>query len=182
MTSPSHPEPHGAGSHSSGDDAETTRLPTASGTDIAGAAQPDEHRAAAAAVLDQPLDEGDLASRVHRPGMARSTRILLALLLAVLLVALGTWIGRATARRTGPGSMPDVIGTVESVGGPGNGQITVRGADGTATVFTTTAGTKVAVPATGGLGGVRVGQRVTVSSERNRLGGSDASIVEVPAG
>jgi hypothetical protein len=181
VTSRPHSGPEGPGGD---DDTATTAIPTAGGTDIAGAAQPaDDRRAATAAVLDEPLDDGDLTSRVYRPGLARSTRILLALVVAVGLIALGAWIGRATSKPTGPGSMPDVVGTVESVGGGAEGaQLTVRAADGTLTVFTTTAGTKVATTRPNGLGGVRNGQQVTVSSERNRLGGTDATVVQLPAG
>ncbi|MCD2191963.1 hypothetical protein LQ327_00980 [Actinomycetospora endophytica] len=184
MNTPPHPGHEGAGNRPYDDEADTDGLPAATSGEPAGSARApvrvsDERRADAVATLDEPLDSGDLVARVHRPGLARSTRLLLTVLAVVALLALGTWIGRATVRRTGPGSMPDVVGTVESATGGANGQITVRAPDGTMTVFITTSGTKVAVASPGGIGGVEPGQNVTVSSQQDRLGGTEATLVQL---
>ncbi|MDD7967406.1 hypothetical protein [Actinomycetospora lemnae] len=138
----------------------------------------------AATVLDRPVDDIDLATRLRRPGLARSTRILLLVLGAVACVALGTLIGRVTAPDTGPGSVPDLLGVVESVQPTGGGFpiITVRAGDGTLTPLRTTAGTSVAVPRPDGPAGLRVGQQVTVHAERGADGAVTAVRVDVPAG
>jgi hypothetical protein len=144
----------------------------------------EDRRAAAVAILDEPLDDTDLSERIRRPGLARSTRILLAVLAAVVLLALGALIGRLTAPDTGPGSLPDVLGIVESVSSDTGGfpQITVRTGDGGLTVLQTTSGTRVAVPRPEGLGALRVGQQVTVSGERNGVGTLTATRVDLPLG
>ncbi|GLZ48653.1 hypothetical protein Acsp06_48380 [Actinomycetospora sp. NBRC 106375] len=138
----------------------------------------------AAEVLDRPVDDMDLATRLRRPGLARSTRILLLVLGAVACLAIGTFIGRATAPDTGPGSVPDVLGVVESVQPTGGGFpiVTVRAGDGTQSVLRTTAGTDVAVPRPGGPAGLRPGQQVTVHAERGADGAVTAVRVDVPAG
>lgn len=143
-----------------------------------------QRRSDAVAILDEPIDDSELADRIRRPGLARSTRILLLVLAAVVLVALGTLIGRLTAPATGPGSLPDVLGVVESVGADSGGfpEITLRTADGGLTVLQTTPGTRVAVPRPDGLGAVRVGQQVTISGERNATGTLTATRVDVPPG
>jgi hypothetical protein len=143
---------------------------------------PDQERAAA--VLDQPVDDRDLATRLRRPGLARSTRVLLRLLGAVVCLALGAFVGRATAPDTGPGSVPDLLGVVESVQPTGGGYpiITVRSGDGTLTPLRTTAGTSVAVPRLDGPAGLRAGQQVTVHAERGVDGAITAVRVDVPAG
>ncbi len=158
-----------------------TPPPSGENEDLRSTAQ---RRSDAVAILDEPLDDTDLAERIRRPGLARSTRILLAVLAAVLLIALGALIGRVTAPATGPGSLPDVLGVVESVGSDTGGfpQITLRTADGGLTVLQTTPGTRVAVPRTEGLGAVRVGQQVTISGERNATGTLTATRVDVPGG
>jgi hypothetical protein len=157
--------------------------PPPSGRDE-GLRSPEERRAAAVAILDEPIDDSELADRIRRPGLARSTRILLAVLAAVVLLALGALIGRVTAPDTGPGSLPDVLGIVESVSSDTGGfpQITVRTGDGGLTVLQTTSGTRVAVPRPEGLGALRVGQQVTVSGERNGVGTLTATRVDLPLG
>lgn len=154
---------------------ETDRLPTS------GAAEPGRtspERAQAIAVLDEPLDDKDLGEQIRRPGMSRSTKLLLGLLAAVVLVAIGTFVGRATAPDTGPGSSPDVVGTVESVGGGGS-QLTVRVTDGSLVVLSATPATSVGVPRPAGVGGLRPGERVTVGAEVNKVGSLDATSVLV---
>ncbi|MHC1558670.1 hypothetical protein ACR9E3_06920 [Actinomycetospora sp. C-140] len=138
----------------------------------------------AAEVLDRPVDDMDLATRLRRPGIARSTRILLLVLGAVACLAIGTFIGRATAPDTGPGSVPDILGVVESVQPTGGGYpiVTVRAGDGTQSVLRTTAGTSVAVPRPDGPAGLRAGQQVTVHAERGADGAVTAVRVDVPAG
>ena len=137
----------------------------------------------AASVLDRPVDDVDLATRLTRPGLARSTRILLLVLGAVVCLALGAFLGRATAPDTGPDSVPDLLGVVESVQPTGGGYpiVTVRSGDGTLTPLRTTAGTGVAVPRPDGPGGLRVGQEVTVHAERGADGAITAVRVDVPA-
>jgi hypothetical protein len=136
----------------------------------------------AAAVLDQPVDDRDLATRLRRPGLARSTRVLLLVLGAVVCLALGAFVGRATAPDTGPGSVPDLLGVVESVQPTGGGYpiVTVRSGDGTLTPLRTTAGTSVAVPRPDGPAGLRPGQQVTVHAERGADGAITAVRVDVP--
>lgn len=143
-----------------------------------------QRRSDAIATLDEPLDDTDLSERIRRPGLARSTRILLGLLAAVVLLALGALIGRLTAPDTGPGSLPDVLGVVESVSSDTGGfpQITVRTGDGNLTVLQTTSGTRVAVPRPEGLAALRVGQQVTVTGERNGVGTLTATRVDLPLG
>ncbi|HWN29408.1 MAG TPA: hypothetical protein VNP37_20750 [Actinomycetospora sp.] len=143
---------------------------------------PDQERAAA--VLDQPVDDRDLATRLRRPGLARSTRVLLLVLGAVVCLALGALVGRATAPDTGPGSVPDLLGVVESVEPTGGGYpiVTIRSGDGTLTPLRTTAGTSVAVPRPDGPAGLRAGQQVTVHAERGADGAITAVRVDVPAG
>jgi hypothetical protein len=138
----------------------------------------------AATVLDEPVDDVDLATRLRRPGLARSTRILLLVLGAIVCIALGALIGRATAPDTGPGSVPDLLGVVESVQPTGGGYpiVTIRSGDGTQTALRTTAGTSVAVPRPDGPAGLRVGQQVTVHAERGTDGAITAVRVDVPAG
>lgn len=144
----------------------------------------DAARRDAASVLDRPVDDVDLATRLQRPGLARSTRILLLVLGAVVCLALGALLGRATAPDTGPGSVPDLLGVVESVQPTGGGYpiVTVRSGDGTLTPLRTTAGTGVAVPRPDGPAGLRVGQQVTVHAERGADGAITAVRVDVPAG
>jgi hypothetical protein len=141
---------------------------------------PDQERAAA--VLDQPVDDRDLATRLRRPGLARSTRVLLLVLGAVVCLALGAFVGRATAPDTGPGSVPDLLGVVESVQPTGGGYpiVTIRSGDGTLTPLRTTAGTSVAVPRPDGPAGLRAGQQVTVHAERGADGAVTAVRVDVP--
>ena len=138
----------------------------------------------AASVLDRPIDDQDLVTRLSRPGLARSTRILLLVLGAVACLAVGAFIGRATAPDTGPGSVPDILGVVESVAPTGGGFpiVTVREGDGTQSVLRTTAGTSVAVPRLDGPAGLRPGQQVTVHAERGADGAVTAVRVDVPAG
>jgi hypothetical protein len=137
-----------------------------------------------ASVLDRPVDDVDLATRLRRPGLARSTRILLLVLGGVVCVAIGLFVGRATAPDTGPGSVPDILGVVESVQPTGGGFpiVTVRAGDGSQTALRTTAGTDVAVPRPDGPAGLRVGQQVTVHAERGADGAVTAVRVDVPAG
>lgn len=138
----------------------------------------------AATVLDEPVDNVDLATRLRRPGLARSTRILLLVLGAIVCLALGALLGRATAPDTGPGSVPDMLGVIESVQPTGGGFpiVTIRSGDGTQTALRTTAGTSVAVPRPDGPAGLRVGQQVTVRAERGTDGAITAVRVDVPAG
>ena len=187
MTTPPHPGHEGVGNGppDDADTADTAGLPTAAGVEPSSSSRVprpifDDRRTNAVTTLDEPLDAEDLVARVHRPGLARSTRLLLTVLAAVALLALGSWIGRATAHPTGPGSMPDVVGTVESVTG-GVGQVTVRAPDGTMTVFITTSGTKVAVASPGGIRAVHPGQYVTVSSQQDRLGSTEATLIQLPS-
>lgn len=160
-----------------GDDTtpETERLPTSGASE---SSRTSAERAQAIAVLDEPLDDKDLGEQIRRPGMSRSTKLLLGLLAAVVLVAIGTFVGRATAPDTGPGSSPDVVGTVESVGAGGS-QLTVRAADGSLVVLAATPGTAVGVSRPGGVPGLRPGERVTVGAEVNKVGSLDATNVLV---
>ncbi|MEJ2885905.1 hypothetical protein [Actinomycetospora aeridis] len=161
--------------------AEQERQDTRAETDDDEARTQQDH---AAEVLDRPVDNVDLATRLRRPGLARSTRILLLVLGGIVCVALGALIGRATAPDTGPGSVPDLLGVVESVQPTGGGFpiVTVRGGDGTQTALRTTAGTSVAVPRPDGPAGLRIGQQVTVHAERGADGAITAVRVDVPAG
>lgn len=133
-------------------------------------------------VLDRPVDDVPLRERLSRPGMARSTKILLLVLGAVVFLALGLFVGRATAPATGPGSVAPVLGTVESVDLTPSGfpVVTVRAADGTLTPLQTTPGTIVATPATTGVAGVRTGQQVTITGERDQRGQIIATRVDLP--
>lgn len=162
-------------------DAETAALPTGSAA-AASDHVPADRRAEAVAVLDRPIDDSDLHSRIRRPGLARSTRLLLLLLGAVVVFGLGTLVGRFTAPDTGPGSVPGLVGTVESVapGASGTGQLTVRDAEGELTVLQTSSGTVVAVPRPTGLTGLRPGEQVTVTAERDPSGVISATRVDVP--
>lgn len=189
-----HREPRGAGEP---DAAVTERFavpaarrsdpPPGPRQDAAGGAprqEPDTSQDRAAAVLDRPVDDVDLATRLRRPGLARSTRILLLVLGAVVCLAVGALVGRATAPDTGPGSVPDLLGVVESVQPTGGGFpiVTVRSGDGTQTALRTTAGTSVAVPRPDGPAGLVVGQQVTVHAERGADGAITAVRVDIPAG
>ncbi|MDL5157668.1 hypothetical protein [Actinomycetospora termitidis] len=133
-------------------------------------------------VLDRPVDEVPLRDRLSRPGMARSTRILLLVLGAIVFLAIGLFIGRATAPATGPGSVPPVLGVVESVDITPSGfpVLTVRAADGTLTPLQTTPGTIVAVPEATGVARVRQGQQVTITGERDQRGQIIATRVDLP--
>lgn len=134
-----------------------------------------------ASVIDRPVDDVDLATRLRRPGLARSTRVLLLVLGAVVCLGVGALVGRATAPDTGPGSVPDLLGVVESVAPSGGFPVlTVRSGDGTLTPLRTTAGTVVAVPRPGGPAGLRPGQQVTVRAERGTDGAVTAVRVDVP--
>jgi hypothetical protein len=136
-----------------------------------------------AEVLDQPMDDTDVRERLNRPGMARSTRILLLVLGAVVFLALGLLIGRYTAPATGPGSVPPTLGVIEAVDTPPGGSpvVTVRSADGTLTALQTTPGTVVATPSAAGNGALRVGSQVTVTGERDQRGETIATRVDLPA-
>lgn len=133
-------------------------------------------------VLDRPMDDTTVAQRLNRPGMARSTRILLLALGAVVFLGVGLLIGRATAPDTGPGSVPATIGVIESVDTPPGGSpvVTVRSADGTMTALQTTPGTVVATPSAGGNAALRVGSQVTVTGERDQRGQTVATRVDLP--
>jgi hypothetical protein len=158
-----------------GEAPDTERLPTSG---VAESSRTSAERAQAIAVLDEPLDDKDLGEQIRRPGMSRSTKLLLGLLAAVVLVAVGLFVGRATAPDTGPGSSPDVVGTVESVGAGGN-PLTVRVADGSLAVLSTTPGTSVGTARSGGVAALQPGQRVTVGAEVNKVGSLDATNVLV---
>jgi hypothetical protein len=136
-----------------------------------------------AEILDRPMDDTTVAERLNRPGMARSTRILLLVLGAVVFLGLGLIVGRATAPATGPGSVPNAVGTVEAVDTPPGGSpvVTVRAADGTLTALQTTPGTIVATPAAGGNAALRVGSQVTVTAQRDQRGETIATRVDLPA-
>lgn len=136
-----------------------------------------------AEVLDQPMDDTDVRERLNRPGMARSTRILLLVLGAVVFLGAGLLIGRYTAPPTGPGSVPPTLGVIEAVDTPPGGSpvVTVRGADGTLTALQTTPGTVVATPSAVGNGALRVGESVTVTGERDQRGETIATRVDLPA-
>jgi hypothetical protein len=136
-----------------------------------------------AEVLDQPMDDSDVRDRLNRPGMARSTRILLLVLGAIVFLGAGLLIGRATAPPTGPGSVPPTLGVIEAVDTPPGGSpvVTVRGADGSLTALQTTPGTVVATPAAAGNGALRVGESVTVTGERDQRGETVATRVDLPA-
>jgi len=136
-----------------------------------------------AEVLDRPMDDSDVRERLNRPGMARSTRILLLVLGAVVFLGAGLLIGRYTAPPTGPGSVPPTLGVIEAVDTPPGGSpvVTVRGADGTLTALQTTPGTVVATPSAAGNGALRVGESVTVTGERDQRGETIATRVDLPA-
>ena len=137
-----------------------------------------------AEVLDQPMDDSDVRERLNRPGMARSTRILLLVLGAVVFLGAGLLIGRYTAPATGPGSVPPTLGVIEAVDTPPGGSpvVTVRAADGTLTALQTTPGTVVATPSAAGNGALRVGEsQVTVTGERDQRGETIATRVDLPA-
>jgi hypothetical protein len=136
-----------------------------------------------AEVLDRPMDDTDVRERLNRPGMARSTRILLLVLGAVVFLGAGLLIGRWTAPPTGPGSVPPTLGVIEAVDTPPGGSpvVTVRGADGNLTALQTTPGTVVATPAAAGNGALRVGEQVTVTGERDQRGETIATRVDLPA-
>ena len=136
-----------------------------------------------AEVLDQPMDDSDVRERLSRPGMARSTRILLLVLGAIVFLGAGLLIGRYTAPATGPGSVPPTLGVIEAVDTPPGGSpvVTVRGADGSLTALQTTPGTVVATPAAAGNGALRVGESVTVTGERDQRGETIATRVDLPA-
>jgi hypothetical protein len=134
--------------------------------------------------LARPIDDTSLRERLRRPGMARSTRVLLLLVAAVALFGLGALVGRVTAPETGPGSAAPAVGVLEGVdAGSGTGGypiITVRAADGTTTTLRTSAGTVVAVPRPAGPASLTTGQQVTVTAERGTDGALTATRVDVP--
>lgn len=131
--------------------------------------------------LAQPLDDVPLRERLARPGVARSTRWLLGIAAAVVLVGLGALVGRASAPATGPGSEPAAVGVVDGVvSTPAGPVITVRAADGTVTTLRTSPRTIVGVPQPGGPGGVGVGQQVTITTERGADGLLGATRIDVP--
>ncbi len=131
--------------------------------------------------LAQPLDDVPLRERLARPGVARSTRWLLGIAAAVVLVGLGALVGRASAPATGPGSEPATVGVVDGVvSTPAGPVITVRAADGTVTTLRTSPRTVVGVPQPGGPGGVGVGQQVTITTERGADGLLGATRIDVP--
>jgi hypothetical protein len=136
-----------------------------------------------AEILDRPMDDTDVRDRLNRAGMARSTRILLLVLGAVVFLAAGLFIGRATAPATGPGSEPPTIGVIQSVDTPPGGSpvITVRAADGTQTARQTTPGTIVATPTANGNAALVVGTQVTITGERDQRGQTIATRVDLPA-
>ncbi len=136
-----------------------------------------------AEILDRPMDDTDVRDRLNRPGMARSTRILLLVLGAVVLFGGGLLIGRFTAPPTGPGSVPPTLGVIEAVDTPPGGSpvVTVRSADGTLTALQTTPGTVVATPTANGNAALRVGEQVTVTGERDQRGETIATRVDLPA-
>ena len=135
----------------------------------------------AVGVLDRPADDVPLRERLARPGLARSTRILLLVLGAVVFFGLGALLGRATAPATGPGSVPPTVGVVEAVDVTPSGfpVLTVRAADGTLTPLQTTPGTIVAIPQGAGLVGVRSGTQVTITGERDQRGQIIATRVDL---
>jgi hypothetical protein len=156
----------------------------ARGWEDASAARRTESRPPTSAeVLDQPMDDTDVRERLSRPGMARSTRILLLVLGAIVFLGAGLLIGRYTAPPTGPGSVPPTLGTIEAVDTPPGGSpvMTVRGADGSLTALQTTPGTVVATPSVAGNGALRVGEQVTVTGERDQRGETIATRVDLPA-
>lgn len=134
--------------------------------------------------LARPIDDTSLGERLRRPGMARSTRVLLLLVGAVVLFGIGALVGRVTAPETGPGSAAPAVGVLEGVdAGSGTGGypiITVRAADGTTTTLRTSAGTVVAVPRPAGPASLTAGQQVTVTAERGTDGALTATRVDVP--
>jgi len=131
--------------------------------------------------LAQPLDDVPLRERLARPGVARSTRWLLGIAAAVVLVGLGALVGRASAPATGPGSEPAAVGVVDGVmSTPAGPVITVRAADGSVTTLRTSPRTIVGVPQPGGPGGVGVGQQVTITTERGADGLLGATRIDVP--
>ncbi len=136
-----------------------------------------------AEVLDRPMDDTTVSDRLTRPGMARSTRILLLVLGAVVFLAVGLLVGRATAPATGPGSVPNAVGVIASVDTPPGGSPvgTLRAADGTLTALQTTPGTIVATPAAAGNQALRVGSQVTITGERDKRGETIATRVDLPA-
>ena len=151
--------------------------------DRSGAPTRESRPPTSAEVLDRPMDDSDVRERLNRPGMARSTRILLLVLGAVVFLGAGLLIGRYTAPPTGPGSVPPTLGVIEAVDTPPGGSpvVTVRGADGTLTALQTTPGTVVATPSAVGNGALRVGESVTVTGERDQRGEIIATRVDLPA-
>jgi len=128
-------------------------------------------------------EDSDLRERLARPGMARSTRILLLVAAAAVLFAVGVLLGRFSAPVTGAGSAAPATGVVDGVDrSAGFPVITVRAADGTVTTARTTAGTVVAVPQPGGPGGVGAGEQVTITSERGGDGALTATRIDLAPG